>query len=754
MIIPSDEQMQIINNIKSGYNGNVDAVAGSGKTTTVLSLSHHNNTKHIIQVTYNSELKREVNEKKIKYSEIMFLDKLSIYTYHSLAFKYYSEDAKTDMGIYKIVNENLPPKCKLPIIDILVCDEIQDMNDLYYQFIHKVLRDIHKQVQILILGDKYQGLYEFKGADTRYLTLGTNLWDCSPYEFKNMNLNTSYRVTKQIAQFVNKVMLGEERIHAIKDGPKVLYIKRQDCFQVFKTIGRKIISMIESGYAKPDDIFVLTASVKSKFFKKIENMLVENNIPCYVPMSENSAITNDVVKNKVIFSSFHQSKGRERKVTVVYGFDKSYFDFYSRDVPTHICPSTLYVAATRATETLIVIESSETLPFLKYNHSELCNCDFVEFEGVPLGLDSNDIFNSPPNSPDNIGTIHKTSPTDLIKFLNENTLIQIAKIMEDHLYITDELSYPLNIVNNENYTHSNYHGVQLAEEVFDINGLVIPSLYEERNSEHKTNTIKEYVKHKMKSSSPFYKSKVSNIDFKNTTLEDQLLLTNIYKSLREQLLFKVAQIQNYTWLSQTNIDSIFLNMDKHIEDPTKLKYEFTIISNQFHTKKEKEHETQIYSLIDEFIETHMGVNFGKIRFEAIVDALSDTTIWEFKCVEEITPEHRLQLLIYAWLWKMTHTQETKIFKLMNIRTGEVQTLDAYSSLLDDIILLIIRAKFQKLIVKTDEEFIENCKQLISHSSDEVEVEVEDSETDDDDPNDSDYVYEGTDDEDDLEFMRF
>ena len=66
MITPSDEQMQIINNIKSGYNGNVDAVAGSGKTTTVLSLSHHNNTKHIIQVTYNSELKREVNEKKNK----------------------------------------------------------------------------------------------------------------------------------------------------------------------------------------------------------------------------------------------------------------------------------------------------------------------------------------------------------------------------------------------------------------------------------------------------------------------------------------------------------------------------------------------------------------------------------------------------------------------------------------------------------------------------------------------------------------
>jgi len=428
MIIPSNEQMNIINNIKLGYNGNVDAVAGSGKTTTVLSLSHYNNDKHIIQVTYNSELKREVNEKKNNYSHLMQLDKLNIYTYHSFAFKYYSEDAKTDMGIYKIVYDNLQPKRKLPIIDILVCDEIQDMNDLYYQFINKVLRDIYKQIQILILGDKYQGLYEFKGADTRYLTLGSYLWSSSPYEFKNMSLNTSYRVTTQIAQFVNKVMLGENRIHAIKEGPKVLYIKRQDCFQVYKTIGRKIITMIESGYAKPDDIFVLTASVKSKFFKKIENMLVEHNIPCYVPMSENSNITNDVIKNKVIFSSFHQSKGRERKVAVVYGFDKSYFDYYSRDVPNNICPSTLYVATTRATDTLIVIESSETLPFLKYSHAQLCNCDFVEFEGVPLGLTSGDIFNTTPDITQNsCTTIRKTSPTELIKFLGYPFLIRRKK---------------------------------------------------------------------------------------------------------------------------------------------------------------------------------------------------------------------------------------------------------------------------------------------------------------------------------------
>jgi superfamily I DNA/RNA helicase len=109
-----------------------------------------------------------------------------------------------------------------------------------------------------------------------------------------MNLTTSYRLTRPIADFVNKVMLGSdgavssdvdgrsslvERIHAVKDGPKVSYIRRSTCFQVFRTIGVKIINMILSGYAKPSDIFVLAASVKQKYFKMIENMLVENNIP-------------------------------------------------------------------------------------------------------------------------------------------------------------------------------------------------------------------------------------------------------------------------------------------------------------------------------------------------------------------------------------------------------------------------------------------------------------------------------------------
>jgi len=704
-MILSEEQLNIINYIKTEkYNGQVDAVAGSGKTTTVLSLATIIQNKSIIQITYNSELKREVSEKKDKYK----LTNISIFTYHSFAYKYYSQEANTDIGISKIIRMNMLPKMELPKIDILVCDEIQDMNFLYYQFIKKVLFDINLKIQILILGDKYQGLYEFKGADIRFLTLGYKLWSLiSPFPFKIMTLTTSYRVTRQIANFVNKVMLGSDpitntyRINSIKDGPNVTYIRRPNCFQVYKCIGIKIVNMIHSGYAKPSDIFVLTASVKQKYFKMIENMLVENNIPCYVPMNDVNTINSEVIKNKVIFSSFHQSKGRERKVVIIYGFDSSYFEYYNKDADITICPSALYVAATRATEKLIVVESADPLPFLKYNHHELRNSTFMEFEGEPINF-----LNSFKEQPEQ-STIpyHKTSATELIRFLNENIIITIADLMEDYLFTIIDEKENTTLVINENYITCSYLGNEICEEVSDLNGITIPSLYQERNTG--VNYIKEYVLNRIDKDRPFYKEKIRDVDLsKPLSIANTLLITNIYKAMNENLYFKLAQIFSYDWLTQDNIDLMFGNMDAHINEPLKLEYEIELIKDKYKTIE----LTSIkYKRIDEFIEKNIGKDFGILRITAIVDAISSDTIWEFKCVESLTTEHRLQLLVYAWLWKMTRNSlDFKKCKLLNIRTGEVQVLQDTSPLIDDIMIMILKAKFEKYVPKSDEEFIKDC----------------------------------------------
>ena len=60
---PSDEQMTVIQAIKDGFNVQVDAVAGSGKTTTILHMSMSYPNKNIFQITYNNMLKKEVRKK-------------------------------------------------------------------------------------------------------------------------------------------------------------------------------------------------------------------------------------------------------------------------------------------------------------------------------------------------------------------------------------------------------------------------------------------------------------------------------------------------------------------------------------------------------------------------------------------------------------------------------------------------------------------------------------------------------------------
>ena len=138
---------------------------------------------------------------------------MKVHTFHSLAVRYYLPTSYTDTGIRYIILKDLKPTEKLPKFDIFVLDEAQDMTFLYFQLMAKVARDSGNPIQLLILGDYMQGLYEFKGADIRFLTFADILWDGFAYlktqRFELCTMKMSYRITNQMCSFVNEVMLGE-----------------------------------------------------------------------------------------------------------------------------------------------------------------------------------------------------------------------------------------------------------------------------------------------------------------------------------------------------------------------------------------------------------------------------------------------------------------------------------------------------------------------------------------------------------------
>ena len=709
----SEEQTVVLNHTKSGHNSVVDAVAGSGKSTTILSIAAKLLSKKFIQFTYNSMLRCEIKEK----TEQLGISNLDIHTYHSLAVKYYNSSAYTDTGIRHILAHNTPPRIHIPKKDVVVIDEAQDMTFLYFQFIVKYTMDMKSPFQLIVLGDYMQGLYEFKGADTRFLTLAIEIWKNHPNlkskVFHSCTLKTSYRITNQMASFLNHIMLDEDRLVACREGPvKVVYIRNSQR-NIENTVIFYINSLLASG-AKPSDIFILGASVKgpNSAVRKMENVLVNRGIPCHVPMFESDNVDEKIIQKKLVFSTFHSVKGRQRKYVFVLGFDQGYMRFYGRDLPQDQCPSTLYVACTRATEGLAVLEhcdfeNDRPLEFLKMSQFKMKKQDYVDFKGTPYYP----MFQPVDQPVDEIVLKHFVTPTDLIKFIPESVLESITPILESIFTIERpkgvELDIPTVIETSDGF----------YEEISDLNGLAIPAMYYDHlNGNWSGNAVPnvlyetvllildEMKDHEHK----FLKEVASKMPTTFTKPGEYLYLANVYTAFQEKLYFKLKQISpdDYNWLTDDMMTQCKRRLDKFIGSEcltSKPLIEKTLI----HQSQEVDHDK-----IDQFLSEYFEDNI-KFRFTARLDIVTTQTVWEIKCVREITMDHQLQVVIYAWLYEMCagSKDEDRVphnFKIFNIRTGEIQKLIADREHLDYIVVSLLQGKYERAEKITDEQFVSQC----------------------------------------------
>lgn len=662
----SEEQSLILKKFSKSNNIICDAVAGSGKTTTILFLAIKFPNKKILQITYNSQLKLEVRQKV----KNLGLTNIEIHSYHSLAVKYYSRTAYRDKGINTIIKNNCKLK-KQPNFNAVIVDETQDMTLLYYQLVKKFIADLDRNVLLMFLGDKYQGLYQFKDADIRYLTLANKLWiNKNPYQ--KLSLRTSYRVTKPIAWFVNNVMLDEDRLIAVKKGYPVYYIS-YSAFDAYNILVPILLRLLDKKKILPCDIFVLCGSIRSTAapFRKLENCLVENGIPCYVPTSDTDKIDEDVIKEKVLFTTFHQAKGRERKLVIIYNFDNSYFTFYGKDLDPNLCPSTLYVGATRASERLFLIEDNNfgPLKFLKKTHLELANSKYIKFTGK--------IISRSEVIKDNR---KKTSASDMVRFLKNKTINFLLQKVDLVLHLEIPagklIDMPSKIVNSKNQ----------YEQVNNLNGLIIPCIYESKNRKGK-NSLMEYIQVDFPTES-FLVNAVNKISYPCQTIKDFIYLAIVYYSIREKLYFKIAQITQYNWLTKDMIKKCMINMEEHVNKNTKYEY-----------------------VLPDYI--YKSSIFGKVYISSRLDAIDRETIWEFKCTNELDLEDKLQIIIYAWLWKNTLENEKgdRTFKLFNILSGEIYILDYQENIVEEIIIAILHNKFDKIDEKTDSDFVRETSKV-------------------------------------------
>jgi hypothetical protein len=699
----SEEQAIVLKHIKAGENAVVNAVAGSGKSTTVLSIAVAMKSSKIIQFTYNSMLRCEIKEK----TESLGIENLDVHTYHSAAVKYYCSSAYTDTGIRHILAEKMKPRIRIPKKDVVVIDEAQDMTFLYFQLVVKFTMDMNHPFQLIILGDFMQGLYEFKGADTRFLTLAEHFWCHHPRikspVFNLCSLNTSYRITNQMSTFINQVLLGDDRLRTCREGPVPVYYLRNSRRNLENTVVYHINQLLASG-VMPSDMFILGASVKgpNSQIRKMENILVSQGIPCHVPMFESDNVDEKIIQKKVVFCTFHSVKGRQRKYVFVMGFDQGYMRFYGKDLAQDQCPSTIYVALTRATEGLFLLERNEfdtdkPMEFLKKTQFEIKRMKAVEFKGTPYYP----MYEIPEKVAED-AIKHFITPTDLIKFIPEIVLEEITPYLNQMFEVVREKGIDIDIPTVLE-TERGYF-----EEVSDLNGLAIPAMYYDfLNSiweEGATNVLyqnilvilDEFKDHEHK----FLKEIASRLPSKFTKPADYLFLSNVYTAFQEKLYFKLKQIgeNEYNWITDAMMDRAKKRLEKTV-GPECLESKPLIEKTIIHQSQEMEHE-----IIDSYLKEYFNEKV-LFRFTARTDLITAETVWEIKCVREITMDHQLQVVIYAWLYQILGYPE-KSFKIFNIRTNEVQKLNATRDELDFIVISLLQGKYQRATKLSDEQFLE------------------------------------------------
>lgn len=678
----SIEQLNIINTIKQNKNVICDAVAGSGKTTTVLELAKALPNKLILQITYNSILRHEVKDKAKDIKNI------KIHSYHSLYVNYYNTNAYSDIIINNVIDNNTAPIKEIPKFDIIVIDEVQDMTILFYSAIIKFTNDLQKNVQYLLLGDKNQTVYDFKGADNRFLTLAKDLYPNSVV----LPLSQSFRVTESIANFVNNVLLGENRIKTFKKGSNVNYLIC-NTFKIYNFLIKKIKEFFKDGY-KPSDIFILCPSFISKKLnpvKILENELIKSNIPCYV-YDSSKKIDEIVIKNKIVFTTFHKSKGRERKIVIVYNFDSSYFNFFNKTAPKNECPPSIYVAITRASEHLFLLEDINYYPlqFLKSNYLEMTETRLIDINLI------NDNLN---NSCKKELNISKIWINDLVKYINDNKINDIVK------YLNLTFNKPINsyFKNNDNNDinsllitsmreYNNYNNMTIFNKTVDyIDQYLVNyiTMFEKIVTKIETNiNIKNFVELKknclkLKYSYLFWFNKfIQKIKFPSNNIDKNIYLTNFYLSLVDNVFFKLVQNDN-NCINKYQINKYVQNMDNKVIK--KLEYE-KIITYNYNSNK-----------------------YGELNIIGRINAYNENNIYQIISVDNITIENLLELVCIAWTNTKINTDNCNYY-IYNIVTDEIiQIINL--DYINIIIELLLENKLEKKYKKSDCEFLNDCLKI-------------------------------------------
>jgi hypothetical protein len=296
----------------------------------------------------------------------------------------------------------------------------------------------------------------------------------------------------------------------------------------------------------------------------------------------------------------------------------------------------------------------------------------------------------------------------------------------------------------------------LYEDVCDLNGIAIPSIYydhvfqlfheEQEKRVSKTefdnnnnnndlddtssplrvgaSVLKQVIDDCMYDTKPheylYLKRLIEEFPDTCETIPEYLRLANLFVAAKERLLFKLKQIEkdDYTWLTEEAVEECLRRLDDVIGEECKDQLPL-VEHNIMHRDMEAEIERTNALLMP-----HFAGQTRKFRFHARADLITSKCIWELKCTSNITTEHQLQVVLYDWLWRIVNTPDVhkrravcldpRETRIINIKTGEILRLNAEFEDLTTIVVELLKGKYEQTALKTTEEFLMDCEQFMQN----------------------------------------
>ncbi|ROV90085.1 hypothetical protein VMCG_09792 [Cytospora schulzeri] len=614
-----------------------------------------------------------------------------------MAGRLFSTLVSNDTILHGIRKAGITPVWTGQPYEIIILDEMQDCtHDLFWLTCAFISSVAHakggRAPRIVVLGDERQAIYNFRGADPRFLSLSSSILAAlSPHPWSHLPLSKSFRLSHQNSAFVNKVFLqGEEYIVGSHNGPKPLYI-HGDIFKP-RHIADHLVPLIHK-YG-PERTAIIAPSIRQNWaLSELTNFLSrQHRLPVAVSISDEVNLDDDVLAGKICVSTYHQFKGNERDLVIVYGADAGYFTFFAPDLPDDTCPNATFVALTRACQQLVVLnhngnppmpfislpELHKTANFMDLNDKRLKDLQPVGRPGE-LGL----------HLPRNIAVAVMTRHTP------DEILDQICKTHIEIKQISPPLP-PILHINAPDKVLTD-RSKRYYEAVSDLNGMAVVAAYE--YALLKTLTTLGYKPKALSFKIPSDSHrKASWLSRKACEYEADL---SGYKSRSIQM-----DHHTFDWLGPY-LETARKRLTEQFEDAERLHFEVKLEQKNFEVSHPSGEKSQIEKLSGRAdIVRYDGSSTsmpGKIE-EGI-------SIWEIKFVAQLSLEHAVQVCTYAYIWSIKNrAEDLPRIILFNVRDGEKWEITSRNGIagLKSLIEAVLRAKYTTKGAPTTDEFLKLC----------------------------------------------